>query len=241
MNNGGNSLKEVLKKYCNQSKIDINDIQLNQFSDYYELLVEWNKVMNLTGITEIDDVAIKHYIDSIACLKFYQFSNSRIADVGTGAGFPGIPLAIMCPDCSFTLIDSLNKRITFLEEVCKSLNLSNVSLIHGRVEDVAHDSKYREQFDIVVSRAVAPLNILLEYTIPFLKVNGKLLSYKAKASEEELSISENAFKVLNVSLINKHDYKLPNDDDRVLMEIELVDKLEDKYPRNPGKIKKKPL
>ncbi len=162
--------------------------QIWQFADYSSLLKEWNEKMNLTAICDDDGIAVKHFLDSILPLFHLDIKEgARVADIGTGAGFPGIPLKILRPDLSVTLVDSLNKRITFLEEVCARLNLSNVTCIHGRAEELGRDNRYREQFDVVTSRAVAKLRVLGEYCLPLVKPGGIFLSLKAEDMEEELS------------------------------------------------------
>ena len=162
---------ERLQSVLTTWNIDITDYQLNQFQKYYELLVEWNEKMNLTSITEIEEVIYKHFLDSSALVRFSDIKGKSILDVGTGAGFPGIVLKILVPDCKITLLDSLAKRINFLNEVINQLGLKDITAIHGRAEDYAHDKMYREKYDFVTSRAVANLSTLSEYCIPYVKVN----------------------------------------------------------------------
>ena len=172
--------KEKLKARAEKEGISLTPKQLGQFELFYKMLIETNKSMNLTAITDEDEVIEKHFIDSLSCRRVVDMSQIRTCiDVGTGAGFPGIPLAIMLPQTNFVLIDSLDKRITFLKTVLEELGLSNVTLYHGRAEDFGKDTSFREQFDYCVSRAVAPLPILLEYCSPFIKVDGSLLLYKS--------------------------------------------------------------
>ena len=166
----------------------LTDGQLSQFAAYSALLKEWNQKMNLTAITDDDGISVKHFLDSILPLYHMELpQNASLADIGTGAGFPGIPLKIIRPDLNVTLVDSLNKRITFLETVCKELNLSNVTCIHGRAEELGKDNKYREKFDLVTSRAVANLRVLGEYCLPLVKTGGQFLALKAEEVDEELS------------------------------------------------------
>lgn len=195
-------MKELFSNYS----IDINDKQVNKFNKYYSLLIEWNKKINLTTITDYEDVIKKHFLDSVLLLKVLKkdlFTLKNIIDVGTGAGFPGVPLAIMLPDAKFTLVDSLNKRIQFLNEVIEILEIDNINLIHARAEELGGDANYREKYDICVSRAVAALPLLLEYCSPFIKKEGVLYMYKSVKVEEEIYSAENALSILNCS-INKN-------------------------------------
>ena len=234
----------MLNQVFNQYEISITDYQIEQFNQYFELLVQWNEKINLTTITEYNDVVKKHFLDSCLLLKLYSvkdFIGKSIIDVGTGGGFPGIPLSIMMPDTNFVLMDSLNKRIDFLKKVVDILKLSNVKLVHGRAEDLGQDCAYREQFDICVSRAVAALPLLLEYCSPFIRKEGCLYLYKSKKVNEEIRDSENALHLLNCKI--RDNIELVNEDDylRYLLEIEKVDHTPNKYPRKAGKPKKKPL
>ena len=237
-----------LVNICNKINIEISDDQINCFEKYYELLIEKNKVMNLTAITDKEDVIVKHFIDSIALIPYLldkgiNINNKlKIIDIGTGAGFPGLPLKIMMPDVKFTLLDSLNKRVSFLNEVIDELKLKDIEALHGRAEDYASDNKYREKYDICVSRAVANLSTLSEYCIPFVKEDGFFISYKAGESEEEINNSKNAIKILGGKINKVEEFVLPGTDaSRVFVFIikqELTDK---KYPRKAGVPAKKPL
>ena len=232
---------------CNKINIDISDDQIEKFKSYYELFIEKNKVMNLTAITEKNEVIIKHFIDSIAIIPYLKKldlidSNKRIIDIGTGAGFPGIPLKIMLPDIDFTLLDSLNKRVGFLKEVIDNLDLSGIEAIHGRAEDYAVDKKYREKYDFCVSRAVANLSTLSEYCIPFVKTGGLFISYKAGESEEEINNSKNAIKLLGGKINKVEEFILPETDaTRVFVLINKLTSTDKKYPRKAGIPTKKPL
>lgn len=229
------------KKQANLASIDINDIQISMFYEYMLLLLEWNEKINLTAITEPKDVIVKHFIDSILAIKYIK-SASSIIDVGTGAGFPGIPLKIMDESLSLTLLDSLNKRTIFLQEVIDKLNLNDVTIIHGRAEDVAQDNKHREMYDYAISRAVAPLNILLEYLVPYTKVNGNVIAMKGSNAEEEVDLAQNAIKKLNVNIREKAIKKLPDNSGERFIIIFNKDKKTDKiYPRKAGTPKKSPL
>jgi len=233
-----------LKEICGQLNIDISDNQISQFNTFYEMLIDKNKVMNLTAITEKEDVIVKHFVDSIAIIPYLKKASlniNSVIDIGTGAGFPGIPLKIMMPDINITLLDSLNKRIKFIDEVVGELKLTDVNVIHGRAEDFANDKKYREQYDICVSRAVANLSTLSEYCIPFVKKNGVFISYKAGDSEEEINNSKHAVKLLGGKISNVEKFILPNTDSRVFVFIDKVNNTDKKYPRKAGVPSKSPL
>lgn len=230
-------------KDLNALNISLSDNQLHQFVTYYELLVEWNSKMNLTSITEFDQVFKKHFIDSISILYYKDFSScSRIIDVGTGAGFPGIPLKIVLPDTEFLLMDSLNKRIGFLNEVIDILKLNNISTIHSRAEDLAQDKKYREKFDVSISRAVANLSTLSEYCIPFVKLGGQFISYKSGDYEDELTASKNAINILGGKVFRIDTFVLPDSDiSRSFIYIDKIKATDVRYPRKGALPKNKPL
>ena len=237
-----------LVNICNKINIEISDDQINCFEKYYELLIEKNKVMNLTAITDKEDVIVKHFIDSIALIPYLldkgiNINNKlKIIDIGTGAGFPGLPLKIMMPDVKFTLLDSLNKRVSFLNEVIDELELKDIEALHGRAEDYASDNKYREKYDICVSRAVANLSTLSEYCIPFVKEDGYFISYKAGESEEEINNSKNAIKILGGKINKVEEFVLPGTDaSRVFVFIRKQELTDKKYPRKAGVPAKKPL
>ena len=230
-----NSFIEHLKAL----NIILNDIQLNQLEEYYNLLIEYNKVMNLTGITEKEEVYLKHFYDSITLVKMIDLNNvESLCDIGTGAGFPGLVLKIVFPNLKVTLIDSLNKRINFLNVVIERLDLKKIETIHSRMEE--YGVNHREQFDVVTARAVAPTNVLLEYAIPVVKINGVFVAMKAKTDNEpDLN---NCMKELNCSLVDKIEFKLPYEDsDRTLIKFEKKTKTNKKYPRKNAEIKKKSL
>lgn len=237
-----------LVNICNKINIEISDDQINCFEKYYELLIEKNKVMNLTAITDKEDVIVKHFIDSIALIPYLldkgiNINNKlKIIDIGTGAGFPGLPLKIMMPDVKFTLLDSLNKRVSFLNEVIDELKLKDIEALHGRAEDYASNNKYREKYDICVSRAVANLSTLSEYCIPFVKEDGFFISYKAGESEEEINNSKNAIKILGGKINKVEEFVLPGTDvSRVFVFIRKLELTDKKYPRKAGVPAKKPL
>ena len=233
---------DLLSDYCKKIELDITDTQLQQFDDYFRFLVEKNKVMNLTTIIEKEDVVLKHFIDSIYIMKYTDFDEKKVIDIGTGAGFPGIPLAIVLDNAEFVLMDSLNKRINFLNEVTKMCELKNVSAIHTRAEELGRDVQYREKFDICVSRAVANMSTLLEYCIPFVKVGGVFVSYKSGDIKEEIVAADNAQKQLFCKNKDVIKFSLPNTDiNRSFVIFEKKKELNKKYPRQGGKPKKNPL
>jgi 16S rRNA (guanine527-N7)-methyltransferase len=222
--------------------ISLSDLQKQQFIDYYEMLVEKNKVMNLTAITEFGGVIKKHFIDSLSLVKVLQLTNQKILDLGTGAGFPGIPLKIVFPDTDIVLLDSLKKRLIFLDEVIEKLELRQVKTLHGRAEDYGKDHIYREKFDLTVSRAVAKLSSLSEYCIPFVKQGGYFISYKSGKVEEELEISKKAFQLLGANVENVSEFMLPGTDiERSLIVIKKTSLTPKIYPRSAGKPSKEPL
>ena len=236
-----NYLNEKLKEW----NLSLTSLQKKQFFDYFELLVEKNKVMNLTGITDFYEVMDKHFLDSISMCKAIgldEKSTYEIIDVGTGAGFPCIPLKIMFPNLKITLLDSLLKRINFLEEVVAKLNLTDVELIHGRAEDFGKMDEYREKFDIVTSRAVANLSSLSEICIPFVKKEGLFISYKSDKLEEELSGVNHVLSLLGGVIEKQESLILPQTDlFRNLLLIKKVDFTPSKYPRKAGIPFKRPL
>jgi 16S rRNA (guanine527-N7)-methyltransferase len=222
--------------------INLNDLQKQQFTDYYEMLVEWNKDMNLTAITKYSEVIQKHFLDSLSIVKIYQPVSERILDMGTGAGFPGIPIKIVFPDTRIVLLDSLNKRIHFLEEVIKKLNLSKITAVHGRAEDFGRDKEYRETFGLCVSRAVANLSTLSEYCLPYVKKGGYFIAYKSGKAEEELNEAANAIKLLGAALVKSEHFTLPGTDmERALIMMKKESVTSGRYPRGAGKPAKEPL
>ncbi len=232
----------LFEKGLTDLKIDLSNHQKQQFVDYYELLIERNNVMNLTAITEFRDVVIKHFIDSLSISKVSQLSCEKIIDLGTGAGFPGIPLKIAFPELDMLLLDSLNKRILFLDEVIEKLQLDKVFARHGRAEDYGRDKIYREQFDLCVSRAVAKLSSLSEYCLPFVKKDGYFISYKSGSIEEELQESSHAFQLLGAKVDNIIEFQLPGTDiERMLVCLKKYSNTSKLYPRSAGKPTKEPL
>lgn len=235
-------IKNLLQNYIKDYKITLTENQYEQFQKYFELLVEWNGKMNLTAITDESGVALKHFADSLSLLNFVDIpQNSSLADVGTGAGFPGVVLKIARPDIKLTLIDSLNKRLVFLGEVCAQLGI-DAELIHSRAEDGARDEKLRESFDFVASRAVARMNVLSEYCLPYVKVGGAFCAMKGAQANEEFKESLNAINTLGGKLENKYFFELPeNGGERAIAVVRKVKNTPQKYPRQSGKIKAKAL
>lgn len=225
--------------------ITLSEKQMDQFYQYYELLIEWNKVMNLTAITELEEVVSKHFVDSMTLVKAVADIGERdacVIDVGTGAGFPGIPLKIAFPNLKITLLDSLNKRIKFLDEVIAQLGLEQIVTIHGRAEDFGKNPKYREQFDFCVSRAVANAATLSEYCLPFVKVGGCFIPYKSGKIDEELENGKKAIKTFGGEILNVVRFQLESADaDRALVVIQKTEKTPKKYPRKAGVPSKEPI
>lgn len=236
------NFREKLKEIFGKHNISLSDKQAKNFEKYYENLIKINQIHNLTAITEENDVIYKHFLDSVLPVGELN-NNSKILDIGCGAGFPSIPLAIMNNTLKIIAIDSVGKKVDFVNNTAQILDLSqNIQAKHTRIEDLARKSEYREQFDYVVSRAVAPLNIILEYSAPFLKNNGYIISYKGSNYEEELKNSENALKLLNCKLKNVKEYLLPDiNTTRYVLIIQKIDNISTKYPRGQNKPRTNPL
>ncbi len=234
-------MKTAFNKLLIEKYQKINNNQLEMFYKYMQLLLKWNEKINLTAITDEDEIILKHFVDSLTVLKYIN-ENDKIIDVGTGAGFPGIPIAIMMPNVKITLLDSLNKRINFLNEVIKELDLKNVETIHSRSEDCGKDILYREKFDISIARAVANLSTLSEYLLPFIKTGGKMICMKGSEIEEELKNAQYAIKVLGGKIIARDEFTLPESDiKRNIIIVKKEQYTPKMYPRKAGLPAKEPI
>lgn len=232
-----------MKSIFTLGELDVSEAQLIKFEQFYDLLISENEKFNLTSITDKQEVYVKHFLDSILIDRLdFDYESKKMIDIGTGAGFPAIPLKIMHDSIAMTGLDALNKRIGFIQMVCKSLELSEMTLIHGRAEDFGQNPLYRERYDFAVSRAVAELRLLLEYVMPFVKVNGYFLAYKSLKTKTELDDAQNAMKIMKSKLVDIVEFKLPLDfGTRDIMIIQKTGKLDRKYPRKAGTPKKSPL
>ncbi|MBE5921302.1 MAG: 16S rRNA (guanine(527)-N(7))-methyltransferase RsmG [Lachnospiraceae bacterium] len=236
---------DLFQEGLKQLNISLSEQQLQQFETFYEDLVEKNKVMNLTAITEWEEVVVKHFLDSLSIVKIVNFAENggekKLMDLGTGGGFPGIPLKIAFPELEIVLADSLNKRITFLQGEIEKLGLKKITAVHGRGEELGRKPQYREQFDYCVSRAVANLSTLSEYCLPFVKVGGSFISYKAGNAEEELAKAKSAIHLLSGKVGKIESFVLGKDNHRTLIQIEKTKEISKKYPRKAGVPSKNPL
>lgn len=236
-------MSQIFLEKLSALHITLDEKQKEQFHLYYETLVEWNEFMNLTGITDYEEVNEKHFVDSLSIIKAVEPNSvDKVADIGTGAGFPGIPLKIAFPHLNVVLLDSLNKRVKFLNEVIRRLNLKGISAIHGRAEDYAKLPEYREQFDLCVSRAVANLSTLSEYCLPYVKIDGRFVSYKSGNIDEELEQSKKAVTILGGKIEDVVKFQLPGTDiNRSFVKIKKVKNTAKKYPRKAGLPAKEPI
>lgn len=236
------NIKDYIISAVKNYKIELSDEQLGKLSAYYELLVSANEKMNLTAITEPNEVAVKHFADSLSVFNYIDIpEGASVIDVGTGAGFPGLVMKIARPDIELTLLDSLNKRLNFLDDVLNTLNLK-AELVHARAEEGGQNIDYRECYDLAVSRAVARLNVLCEYCLPYVRLSGSFIAFKGGDADEEINNASKAIQALGGKKKNVYKFELPNDcGSRTLIQIEKVQPTPDKYPRHNGKIKAKPL
>ena len=238
-----NDFRQILLHTLAEFEIELDEFAIDRLCIYYELLIDWNEKINLTALTAPEDVALKHFTDSLMLLRYIDFEKDarvRTIDVGTGAGFPGLVLKIARPDIRLTLLDSLQKRLTFLEAVCQALKIDDVELIHSRAEDGSR-TELRDSFDIAVSRAVASMNTLCEYDMPYVRVGGRFIAMKGKDASSELADARNAITQLGGKLIGKHDFILGSAGERSIIEIEKISPTPKNYPRTSKQIKKKPL
>ena len=236
-----NNFLEVLKNATKEFGLELNDDKLNKFEIYKELLKEWNNKINLTAILEDTDIAIKHFSDSLSINEYIKKDGARLIDVGTGAGFPGIPLKIVNDNIDVVLLDSLEKRTKFLNEVINSLKLDKIGTVHGRAEDFGVNEQYREKFDYVTARAVANLPVLLEYCLPFAKVGGLFIAMKG-SNIDEVQMSQNALKKLGGKIVDIKEFSLPNSDyKRNVIFVEKIKNTPKGFPRKAGKPSKMPL
>ena len=241
----------MTEKFVNQMQDELSSMEIvltqeqyGQFFQYYETLIMWNDKINLTAITQMEEVVTKHFVDSLSLIKVIENLSEKdytLIDVGTGAGFPGIPLKIVFPKLRVTLLDSLNKRVKFLNEVIELLGLSEIEAVHGRAEDFGHDNVSRETFDLCVSRAVANISTLSEYCLPFVKKGGYFVSYKSGKIDEELEAGKGAIKKLSGEIEEVVSFRLPNTDERSFVKIRKVGKMNKNYPRKAGLPSKEPL
>ena len=234
---------DKFKSGLSDLRIELTEKQIDQFLTYYEMLVEKNKVMNLTAITEFDEVIEKHFLDSLSLIKVKDLHNrTNVLDLGTGAGFPGIPLKIAFPELNITLMDSLNKRILFLQDVINELGLTDIEAVHGRAEEAARNKKYREKYDLCVSRAVANISTLSEYCLPFVKVGGQFISYKSGNIDEELDSAKKGIKILGGTITDVHKFDLgENKQGRSFVIIDKNQPTPKTYPRKAGTPSKNPI
>lgn len=236
-------MDDLLEERLKDISIQLDDNKRNQFMEFYKLLIEWNQYMNLTAITEYEEVVEKHFVDSLSIVKAINLcEKENIIDIGTGAGFPGIPIKIIYPHLKVTLLDSLNKRVKFLNTIIEKLELKNINVIHGRAEDYAKQKEYREKYELCVSRAVANLSTLSEYCIPYISVGGMFISYKSDEIDEELLKSKNAVKILGAKISDVIRFQLPGTDiRRSFIKIEKIKNTPKIYPRRAGIPGKEPL
>lgn len=235
-------MKDFFKNACNELNLDITEKQIEQFFIYKDLLIEWNKKINLTAILEEKDIILKHFIDCLTIAKFRNLDGKNIADIGTGAGFPGLVLKIYFENSNISLVDALNKRINFLKEASKEMNVKNINFIHARAEDLGKEKNFRESFDFCVSRAVANLSVLAEYDLPFVKIGGEFIALKGPSVNEEIADAKNAIKILGGEIADIKTIKLPfSEIEHKLVFIQKLRQTPNQYPRKGTKISKNPI
>ena len=235
-------MKDLLKNACNELNLNIDDLQIDNFLKYKDILLDWNNKINLTAITDDKEIILKHFIDCLTVCKFVDFNNKTFIDVGTGAGFPALPIKIFCKDSLPTLLDSLNKRINFLKYVGDELNLQNITYVHSRAEDAGQDVNFREKYDFCVSRAVANLSVLAEFDLPFVKVGGYFIALKGPLLDSELIDAKKAISTLGGELEKIETIKIPfTDIEHKLVFIKKIRQTPKQYPRKAGKVSKNPI
>ena len=235
-------MKDLLKNACNELNLNIDDLQIDKFLKYKDILLDWNNKINLTAITDDKEIILKHFIDCLTVCKFVDFNNKTFIDVGTGAGFPALPIKIFCKDSLPTLLDSLNKRINFLKCVGDELNLQNITYIHSRAEDAGQDANFREKYDFCVSRAVANLSVLAEFDLPFVKVGGYFIALKGPLLDSELIDAKKAISTLGGEIEKIETIKIPfTDIEHKLVFIKKIRQTPKQYPRKAGKVSKSPI
>jgi len=233
---------KILNDACLELGVELDDFKISQFVKYKELLLYWNEKMNLTAITDEKDILLKHFVDSVSLVPFFDFDGKKVIDVGTGAGFPGIPIKIVKPSVELTLLDSLKKRISFLENVVSEIGLSSVKCVHSRAEDGGQNKDFREKFDICVSRAVAKLSVLSEYCLPFVKNGGCFISLKGPEVKGEIENAGKAIEILGGKIDTVKKIEIPfTDIKHTLIMIKKVRQTSIKYPRKSGRISKNPI
>nr|WP_317357207.1 16S rRNA (guanine(527)-N(7))-methyltransferase RsmG [uncultured Tyzzerella sp.] len=235
-------MKDLLKKACNELNLNINDNQIDKFLNYKNILLQWNEKINLTAITDDREIILKHFIDCLTVCKFVNFNNKTFIDVGTGAGFPALPIKIFYENSLPTLLDSLNKRINFLKCVGQELNLQNINYVHSRAEDAGQDNIFREKYDFCVSRAVANLSVLAEFDLPFVKVGGYFIALKGPLLDKELIDAKKAITTLGGEIEKIETVKIPfTDIEHKLVFIKKLRQTPNQYPRKAGKVSKSPI
>lgn len=235
-------MKTLLKNACNELNLKIDDNQIDEFLKYKQLLLEWNEKINLTAITDDKEIILKHFVDCLTVCKFIDFNNKTFIDVGTGAGFPALPIKIFCKSSAPTLLDSLNKRINFLKTVCDELNLQNITYVHSRAEDAGQDIAFREKYDFCVSRAVANLSVLAEFDLPFVKVGGYFIALKGPLLDNEIIDANKAITTLGGTIEKIETIKIPfTDIQHKLVFIKKLRQTPKQYPRKAGKVSRNPI
>ncbi len=236
------AVTDILKQYASSYDVAVSDDLSNKLQVYAELLKDWNEKINLTAITDDEGIAIKHFLDCLLVCKYADFkSGQKIIDVGTGAGFPGLVIAAACPDVQVTLLDSTGKKLNVVRDIAEKMGVSNVEIVHMRAEDAGKKPEYREKYDFATARAVAELRVLLEYTLPFVKVGGQFLSLKGASALEEIDGASVSLKTLGGKIQGTNEFSLPGGDKRAIINVKKISHIPPKFPRVSAQIAKKPL